>query len=109
MEVGIDIEEIERIKKAHKKWGDRFLKRILTKKEIEYCFRKKNPYPSLCGRFCSKEAIIKVFDASITFLDIEILNTKSGKPEVFVNGQKTDISISISHSKRYATAVAIKS
>ncbi len=108
MEIGIDIEDIERIKKAHLRWKERFLNRIFNEKEIEYCFKKTDPYPSLCGRFCAKEAIIKVFDAKLHFSDIEVINKKSGKPEVFIKGKKSNIKISISHTKKYATAVAIK-
>lgn len=108
MEIGIDIEEIDRIEEAYKRWGDRFLNRLFSEHEIEYCFRKKNPYPSLCGRFCAKEAIIKVFDAKISFSDIEITNSKSGKPYVSIKNKSSNIKISISHSRLYATAVAIK-
>ncbi len=107
MEIGIDIEEIDRIKNAHKKWGEKFLNRIYSEKELAYCFGKNNPYPSLCGRFCAKEAIIKANTAELSFRDIEILNEASGKPIVFIKRQKTDIRISISHSRKYATAVAL--
>ncbi len=107
MEIGIDIEEIDRIQKAHKKWGERFLERVYTKKEVEYCFIKQNPYPSLCGRFCAKEAVIKVTSGSLSFKEIEIINDKKGKPVVFINGKKSDIKISLSHSKKYAAAVAV--
>ena len=107
MEIGIDIEEIDRIQRAHKKWGERFLERVYTKKEVEYCFIKQNPYPSLCGRFCAKEAVIKVTSDSLSFKEIEIINDKKGKPVVFINGKKSDIKISLSHSKKYAAAVAV--
>ncbi len=108
MEVGIDIEEIERIKSAHKRWGKRFLSRIFTKRELDYCFSKRNPYPCLAGRFCSKEAVIKVFDGKIGFLDIEIVNEGSGRPCVYVKGKLSNVKISISHSRLYATAIALK-
>ncbi len=107
MEVGIDIEEISRIKRAVEKWGDRFLNRIYTKREIEYCFKKKSPYPSLTGRFCVKEAVIKVFGGALNFSDIETVNEKSGKPLVYIRGKTTNIKISISHTKSYAVAFAV--
>ncbi len=108
MEVGVDIEEIERVKNAYKKWEDRFLNRIFSKNEIDYCFKKKDPFPSLTGRFCSKEAVIKVYGGGLSFKDIEVINEASGKPTVFVKGKKSNIKISISHSKLYAVAVACK-
>ena len=108
MEVGIDIEEVSRIKKACKKWGNRFLSRIFTKSEIDYCFLKSNPYPSLCGRFSAKEAIIKVYGSNLSFNEIEILNDKDGKPYVLIKGRAMDnLKISISHTKNYAVAVAV--
>ena len=108
MEIGIDIEEVDRIEKAHKKWGNRFLNRLFSKAEIDYCFRKSNPYQSLTGRFCAKEAVFKAIDETVNFRDIETLNNKNGKPYVCINGKKREnIKISISHTKRYATAVVI--
>ncbi len=108
MEVGIDIEEVERVKNAYKKWNNRFLDRVFSKSEIEYCFRKKDPFPSLTGRFCSKEAVIKVYGGGLSFKDIEVLNEAGGKPVVFVKGKRSDIKLSISHSKLYAVALAFK-
>ncbi len=108
MEIGIDIEEIERVKRAYNRWGERFLSRVFSKRELEYCFSKKNPFPSLTGRFCSKEAVIKVYGGRLYFKDIEVLNEKSGKPIVYVKGKRSDIKLSISHSKLYAVAVAFR-
>ncbi len=108
MEIGIDIEEIDRIKKVHKKWGDKFLDRVFNKEEIDYCFKKNNPYPSLCGRFCAKEAVIKVLDVPVDFKDIKITNLKNGKPVVSIKNKPSDIKISISHSRAYAAVVAVK-
>ncbi|WP_025209687.1 holo-ACP synthase [Hippea sp. KM1] len=108
MEVGIDIEEIERIERAHKRFGDRFLRKIFCKEEIDYCFSKKNPYPSLCGRFCAKEAVVKVYGGAIGISDVKIITKESGKPVVFIHDAPSDIAISISHSRLYATAIAVK-
>ena len=108
MEVGIDIEEVSRIKKAYERWGNRFLTRIFSKSEIDYCFSKSNPYLSLCGKFSAKESIIKVFGGNLSFNEIEILNDKDGKPYVRIKGKVADnIKISISHTKSYAVAVAV--
>ncbi|AEA33556.1 holo-ACP synthase [Hippea maritima] len=108
MEVGIDIEEIERIEKAHKQFGDRFLRRVFSEEELNYCFSRKNPYPSLCGRFCAKEAVVKVYAGKLLISDVKIVNAESGKPMVFIRNKPSDIAVSISHSKHYATAVAVK-
>lgn len=59
--IGTDIVEISRIKEAVYKWGNRFLNRIYTEKEISYCYLRKNPFAHLAGRFAAKEAVIKAF------------------------------------------------
>ena len=56
---GIDIIEVERIDASYKKFGERFLNRILHPAEIEYCLSHKNPAPFLAARFAAKEAISK--------------------------------------------------
>ncbi len=108
MEIGIDIEEIERIKKAHKRWGDRFLNRIYTKREIEYCFSLSDPYPSLTGRYCAKEALTKALKKRLPFSDVELIHGKNSSPELLIRGKKTDLSVSISHCRHYAVAVVLK-
>jgi len=40
--VGIDIIEIERIIKSVERYGDRFLDKIYTSNELEYCLSKIN-------------------------------------------------------------------
>ena len=115
--IGNDILEIERVKKAVKSQGKRFLARILTPKEQEYCHQFKDPYPHIAGRFSAKEAIVKAlglgFGKTAAWLDIEILNNERGKPEVFLSQRlkkklnKPTVLVSISHCKTYVSTVAI--
>ena len=108
MDIGIDIEEVDRIKNIHQKWGNKFLNRLFSKAEIDYCFEKSDPYQSLTGKFCAKEALFKAMDETANFSDIETLNDKDGKPYVYINGKKREnIKISISHTKKYAAAAVI--
>lgn len=104
--IGIDIESIERFKKSYT--NKRFLDLIFTQKEIEYCKRKKEAYISFAGKFCAKEAVIKAYDKEIPIKNIEILNLKSGKIKVFINGKiNNSLHCSISHTKDYAVAFVI--
>ncbi|MFP4498901.1 MAG: holo-ACP synthase, partial [Vulcanimicrobiota bacterium] len=48
---GVDIEEVDRISRAREKWGPRFLKRVFTDNELEYCTGKKNCPVHLAGRY----------------------------------------------------------
>jgi holo-[acyl-carrier protein] synthase len=68
--MGIDVEEVERVKGAMERQGERFLKRIFTEKERAYCEQFKDKYERYAGRFAVKEAAMKaagavVFDGSI--------------------------------------------
>lgn len=112
---GIDIIEVNRIQKSIEDLGDKFLNKIFTKSEIEYCNSKANmKYQHFAARFAAKEAIFKAISDllenkyEITWTDVEILNNGNGKPVVhFVN--KTypkieQIDISLSHLKEYAIA-----
>lgn len=112
--LGHDIIEIDRIKKAI---NENFLKKIFSKKEIEYCLKFKYSEIHFAGRFAAKEAIVKAlgvgFGKKISFLDIEILNNKNGKPHVKLSKKinlsfkNPNILLSISHSKKIASAIAI--
>jgi len=118
--VGTDIIEVSRIKKLIKEKGDKFLNRIYTKNEIDYCESKAlNKYQHYAGRFAAKEAIFKALNGEtdsgnlLTFKNIEILNKNDGAPyvnildNIMVDCFYRDIEISISHIKKYATATAI--
>ena len=115
--IGIDLTEIERIRAAIARHGNRFLDRLFTLKEQQYALSHRDPVPTFAGRFAAKEAIAKALGvgigAELAWTDIEILNIATGKPEVQLseNVQATfgrpQLLISISHSKTHATAIAI--
>ena len=114
--IGTDIIEISRIEEAIERWGDRFLRRVYTPREIE--LYRKHP-ASLAARFAAKEAVMKALDTpdrGIGFRDIEVIAGPNGKPAVALHGpaQKlaaelnvTNLDISLSHSRDNAIAVAI--
>lgn len=103
--IGVDIMKIERIKKAVERWGERFLNRIYSKEEIDYCMKKNNPYPSLAARFALKEAFYKATGGRTSFHDISYTKKTSLSPyaKKIIDGRT--ISISISHDGEYAIAV----
>lgn len=116
--IGIDIIEIERIKKSIDQYGERFLNKIYTENEISYCLSKNNKYQHLAARFAAKEAVYKAFASGgkkdLRWKEIEILNEPSGIPLVKPVGKLKDflsddanLRISISHSDNYVTCVAI--
>ena len=116
--IGIDIIEIERIKKSIDTYGNSFLNKIYTQNELDYCLSKHNKYQHLAARFAAKEAIYKAlasgWEKDATWKSMEILNEPNGLPVVkffgklkeFISDDK-DIKISLSHSDLYVTCVAI--
>ena len=114
--IGIDIIEVKRIKSMMDKYGDKFFRRVLTEKEIEYCKSyKANPEVHFAGRFASKEAYSKAIGTGISrefgWKDIEILNDVKGKPYIH-HIKENEFShlrfeISISHTHEYGCAVVV--
>ena len=116
--IGNDIIEIERIEKAISKEG--FKDKIYTQRELENIKKRGNRAETYAGVFSAKEAISKAIGTGVrefSLTNLEILNDDLGKPYVVVSekldkiikDKKEDyqIEISISHSKKYATAMAI--
>ena len=117
---GLDIIEIDRIKKSLAKYSSRFENKIFTDGEINYCQLQADPGKHFAARFAVKEAVSKSLGTGIThevgFKDIEVVNQTSGKPIVKMGGrgkilfEKLNlkfIHISISHDQHYAIAHAI--
>lgn len=116
---GIDIVNINRIRKILLERKTQFYKKIFTPKEIEYISKGGDKPETVAGIFAAKEAISKVLGTGIgmvSWTDIEILHDEKGKPFVGLlnNGEvrKDEIGIetidlSISHEEDYAMAFAI--
>ncbi|MHC4561322.1 MAG: holo-ACP synthase [Planctomycetota bacterium] len=117
---GIDMVECRRIKESVDQHGDRFLNRVFTKAELDYCLGKKRELEHLAGRFSAKEAVLKVLGTGwangIAWTDIEVVNEESGQPVVRLSGRCREIAdelglakvlISISHIETHAIASAI--
>ena len=116
--IGNDIIEIERIEKAISK--ESFKNKVYTQRELENIKKRGNRAETYAGVFSAKEAISKAIGTGVrefSLTNLEILNDDLGKPYVVVSekldkiikSKKDDyqIEISISHSKKYATAMAI--
>ena len=114
--VGIDICENARIDNLLKKYDQKFLTRVYTPAEIDYCMTKKNPVPHLAARFAMKEAFIKALNLeSINYNEIGLSGTQGKKePTVSERIRKIldtraiqNIQCSISHAVEHSVAVVI--
>lgn len=114
--IGTDIIEIDRVKEAVERFGERFLNRVYTPDELAIYGKRAH---SLAASFAAKEAVMKVLgtgNRGVAWREIEVLHHESGKPYVKLHRRAleeaeklgiTEIDISMSHSHVYATAVAI--
>jgi holo-[acyl-carrier protein] synthase len=118
--VGIDLVEVERIRSSWQRFGERFARRILCPAELEYCLSFTHPETHLAARFAAKEAISKALGTGIGqqlgWQDMEVLRRDTGQPEAVIHGPARQllagrgvqrILLSLTHTCRYAAAVAI--
>ena len=119
--IGLDLCNPKRIERIYKRFGPKFLKRVLTEKEIEELKKNmKNFIHRLAARYAAKEAVAKSFGTGIgkklSFQDLEILKNEVGAPIVHLNekAQKlaeslgySEVKVSISHEDLLVGAVAI--
>ena len=113
---GIDIIEIGRIEKIVRTYTNRFLNRIYTQEELNYC---RGRYPQLAARFAAKEAVMKALGTGtrgVGWQDIEIIRTPGNPPKILLHSraakrartiQITQFALSLSHSREYAVASVI--
>ena len=88
--IGTDIVQIQRIKEALDKLGDRFAQRILTEREFAQFQTSPKPEAFLAKRFAAKEATSKALGTGIgkvSFQDIEVSNNAMGAPQLTLSGQ----------------------
>ena len=112
---GIDLIEIERFQSAIDRHGDRLLKKIFTPIELSDVGDKP---ASLAARFAAKEAVAKSLGTGIGpigWQEIEIIRADTGQPILHLAGAAAQLasqrglsnwSISLSHTRTYAVAIA---
>ena len=111
--VGTDLEEVVRFRKILDR-KPRLLSGLFFAQEIEVAQKSSHMAQTLAGYWCAKEAVVKAFGPvlGLDIREVEIFKDSSGYPKVRVHNQKIDLlsfslSISISHTKNYATATAL--
>jgi holo-[acyl-carrier protein] synthase len=119
--MGIDLAEVERIRKVVSgEAGARFLKRVYTAAEVEYCERFKNKYERYAGRFAAKEAAMKAlgtgWSRGVRWVDMEVVRQRGGRPTLVLKGEARNIAermgvkniaLSITHTAEQAFAQVI--
>ena len=118
--IGSDIVECLRIGRMIEQHGELFLNRVYTEREISHCQSMKHATEHFAGHWAAKEAILKALGTSgrrgLAWTDVEVRNDPNGQPHVYVCGAAkeharglriSDILLTVSHCRAYATAYAI--
>ncbi len=117
--IGTDIIECLRIAQMIQRHGEQFIERVYTPHEIQYCQARKQSTQHFAGRWAAKEAVLKALGTGwvrgISWRDVEVRSETSGKPTIVLKGGAkqaaeaqgiSDVLISISHCRTFATAYA---
>ena len=114
--VGVDLIEVDRIRRALARHAERFLNRVFTSGEQAYC---RGRAPELAARFAAKEAVAKALGTGIGQVDwreIEVRRNGDGAPEVLLHGRARAIAedrglgtaqISLAHTREHAIAFVV--
>jgi holo-[acyl-carrier protein] synthase len=118
--IGTDLAEVDRIREAIQRHGQRFIERIYTAKEIAYVESKANRFERYAARFAAKEAGMKAIGTGwrrgVRWQDFEVANLPSGRPTLLLHGVAAavaeqmsvrSISLSITHTAMQAMAIVI--
>ena len=117
---GVDLAEVDRIREAIERHGQRFIERIYTPAEIAYVERKANRFERYAARFAAKEAGMKAigtgWSRGVRWRDFEVANLPSGRPTLQFHGAAAqfadrlgvrNIALSITHTAVQAMAIVI--
>jgi holo-[acyl-carrier protein] synthase len=117
---GVDICEVARIGDAIERFGQRFLKRVFTAAEREYCDSKRNRIERYAARFAAKEAAMKAIGTGlrrgVSWRDFEVGREPGGRPTMIFKGKAAEFAaklgmksaaLSITHTKEQALAQVI--
>lgn len=118
--IGVDLEEVARIRESIEAHGERFLGRVYTPAEIAFVSGKANRYERYAARFAAKEAAMKALGTGwacgVRWRDIEIENDSDGRPHLILRGKAREVAdrlgcrrawVSMSHSRSNVVAQVV--
>lgn len=117
---GVDIVDVARVARSIERHEERFVERVFTEAERDYCAREKRSNEHFAARFAAKEAVFKALGTGwaqgIAWRDVEVSRAASGEPGVVLAGRAAQLaderginawSLSLSHTSTLAMASAI--
>jgi holo-[acyl-carrier protein] synthase len=92
---GIDLTDVDRIRRSFERFGERFQTRVFTPAEIAYAESKANRYERYAARFSAKEAGMKAIGTGwkqgVRWRDFEVVNLPSGRPTLRLHGRAAEV------------------
>jgi len=117
--VGVDLVDVQRLRRLLTEHSDRH-EELFTPAELDYCRGKRRRDEHLAARFAAKEAVLKAFGTGFSrrmrFTEVEVLNERSGRPQVRLTGSAasfakrhglSQLDVSLSHTEGLALAHAV--
>lgn len=115
--IGVDIIEIDRIRRSIEHLGDHFIRKIYTDGEAAYCRAKPEMVQHFAARFAAKEALSKAvasgWSGEFRWKDVEVINEPSGKPQLVLHGSLKEtlasctVFVSLSHADNHVVAMVV--
>jgi|WetSurSiteA1Bulk_404760.scaffolds.fasta_scaffold83252_2 holo-[acyl-carrier protein] synthase len=115
--IGVDVIDMQRIRKTIEETGDAFLRKLFTDAEIAYCRSKKMPHQHFAARFAAKEAVSKALQTGwsgvFRWKDVEVVNEPSGAPKIILHNdvavvlKNSTVHLTISHTETTVVAFAV--
>lgn len=114
--IGVDMIETERVAQSVARFGDRFLRRVYTERELAYC---QGRVTSLAARWAAKEATAKALGTGIgevSWREIEVISQANQRPTIQLHGAAealaaqlglSGFAVSLSHTKEFAIAFVV--
>ena len=118
--IGVDLVNIKRVERVMERWGDRFVGRVFTPEEKEFCYKRAYPASAFALRFAAKEAFSKAIGfgmrRGIRWRDIEVFHHPGGQPYLKLHGKSshvcrekkiTGFHLSLSDEGEYGVAMVV--
>lgn len=118
--LGVDLVEVSRLRRVVERWKERFLRRVFTQAELDYCLKRRDPIPHLAARFAAKEACLKAlgtgFRMGVSWRELEVRREAGQPPTLVLRGRSkaiglskgaTQVLLSLTHDGDYAFAQAM--
>ena len=118
--IGVDLTRIPRLREVVARWNDRFLQRVFTEQELDYCRKRRDPIPHLAARFAAKEATLKALGTGlrmgVKWRELEVRRVRGQAPTMVRSGRCRAIAeakggrrvlLSLTHDGDYAMAQAM--